>query len=228
MNTIFDILVGMFIGGFLLVIVITATDSGTRAFVNFNSDAVVQSNLANTSNTIQYDLRKMGYEIPEAFESTILQVAQPNHLKFLSQLNLDAQRNLSASGACDQIPDTIEYTVSPLESINFDDTTLTIYKVQRSIKIANESAQNSLVGTIGNNDVFRYLDQLGDPVPIIQATRMVEVTLTAYNPRIILSPDMFSGGNSAEDVEFRKQELRRLLRASFWRQTRLVSKNLKR
>ena len=84
------------------------------------------------------------------------------------------------------------------------------------------------MGTIGNSDVFRYLDQLGDPVPIIQATRMVEVTLTAYNPRIILSPDMFSGGNSAEDVEFRKQELRRLLRASFWRQTRLVSKNLKR
>ncbi len=58
---------------------------------------------------------------------------------------------------------------------------------------------------------------------------MVEVTLTAYDPRVVLSKDWVDSRlNEIGNEDFRKQELRRLLRASYWRQTRLISKNLKR
>lgn len=82
------------------------------------------------------------------------------------------------------------------------------------------------------HEFFRYLDQIGNPVdPGMEliATKMVEVTLTMFNPRVVLSPELVKKEvSSIQDQEFRKRELRRLLRTSFWRQTRLVSKNLRR
>jgi hypothetical protein len=85
------------------------------------------------------------------------------------------------------------------------------------------------IGVIGNRNLFRYLDQIGDEVAFIPATRMVEVTLTAFNPRIFISRDWIDSKiHNISDEEFRKRELRRLLRASYWRQTRLISRNLRR
>jgi hypothetical protein len=230
MTVILDFVMGAIIGGFLLLIGLTATESGTRTFYNYNADAIVQMNLTNTSNTIQYDLRKMGYGVPEALQGTIVQVAQPNHFKYLTHLNMDADCNLSSQGPTfvDNIVDTIDYTISALQNFTFPDTTITIYQVQRTISIVGESPQSIMIGTIGNSDVFRYLNQIGEPAPIQQAIKMVEVTLTAFDPQIVLSPDMFTGGDTPEEIEFRAQELRRLLRASYWRQTRLISRNLRR
>jgi len=53
------------------------------------------------------------------------------------------------------------------------------------------------------------------------------VTLTAFNPEVVLSPENVKTDlNNIQDSEFRKQELKRLLRTTYWRQTRMVSKNL--
>jgi hypothetical protein len=89
MTAMIDVIGGLFIGGFLLLIALTATDTATTEFFNYNADAIMQQNLANTSEIIQYDLRKMGFGIPEAFQSSILQVATGNRLKFLAHLNSD-------------------------------------------------------------------------------------------------------------------------------------------
>jgi hypothetical protein len=86
-----------------------------------------------------------------------------------------------------------------------------------------------IVGVIGNAQMFRYLDQLGQEVAFIPATKMIEVTLTAFDPRIFLSRDWIDSKlNEISNAEYRKRELRRLLRASYWRQTRLISRNLRR
>jgi len=219
MTSLLDIIGASIIGGMVLLLVLTVTDSGTREFFNYNVDAIVQANLAHMAHLTEYDLRKMGFGINESQQGTILQIANSNRLKFLTQLNMNV----------DSIPDTIEYNIVQDEIIDYGDTTLTMYKVFRSVKIAQHSSENMDIGKIGNSNVFRYLDQIGEPAEIIQATKMVEVTLVTYEPRIVLSPEFVTTKLDGIDrADLRKRELRRLLRPSFWRQTRLVSKNLRR
>ncbi|MBD3288971.1 hypothetical protein GF337_09225 [candidate division KSB1 bacterium] len=219
MTSLLDIIGASIIGGMLLLLVLTVTDYGTREFFNYNADAIVQANLAHMAHLAEYDLRKMGFGINEGQQSTILQIANSDHLKFLSQLNFDV----------DTVPDTIEYEIVQDEIIDYGDTTLTMYKVLRSVTIVQHSIESMNIGKIGNQNVFRYLNQVGEPVEITQETKMVELTLVTFEPRIILSPEFVTTKlDSIDRADLRKQELRRLLRPSFWRQTRLVSKNLRR
>ncbi|MBN2008345.1 hypothetical protein JW960_03245 [candidate division KSB1 bacterium] len=219
MNSMLDILAGMLIGGMIMILTLTVTERGNREFFNYNADAIVQSNLAQIAHITEWDLRKMGYGIKEAQTPTILQVAEDDQLKYLTHLN----------ASTDQVADTIEYTIIPDEVIDYGDTSLTMYNIYRKITIAGETPDVNMIGKIGNGNVFRYLDQIGNPAPVQMATRMVEVTLVAFNPRVVLSPDFVAARlDSVNGAKQRKEELTRLLRPSFWRQTRLVSKNLRR
>ncbi len=230
MGSLLDYITALIIGGAILLITMRVTDTGTREFLNYNSDAISQINLANMSNIIEYDLRKMGYGIPE--NEQVLFIAEQNRLKFIAHLNREFDYFGHLIPHRDNIPDTIEYIVTLAETIDYGDTSLRMYKVTRRLMITGEGEKISDIGRIGNGRVFRYLDQLGNPVDMgteLIATKMVEVTLTAFNPRVVLSPELVRREvSNIRDIEFRKKELRRLLRTSYWRQTRLVSKNLKR
>ncbi|MBN2366305.1 MAG: hypothetical protein EH225_10130 [Calditrichaeota bacterium] len=231
MSIVIDIVGGLFIGGFLMVMALTATNNATTEFFNYNSDAIVQQNLARISQVIQYDLRKMGFGIPENQSHTILDIAQANRLRFLSHLNSDpdCKVNIPAVTTIDNFVDSIEYRILPYDSVDYGDTVIVTYEVSRHIYVSPSYQQTMTVGIIGNPLAFRYLDQVGQPVGSITMTRMVEVTLTAYDPRIVVSTDWVDSRlNDISNAAYRKQELRRLLRASYWRQTRLISKNLKR
>lgn len=230
MTSVLDYIIAMVVGGAILLITITVTDTGTREFLNYNSDAIIQMNLINMSNTIEYDLRKMGYGIPEGDQ--VLFMAQPNHLKFIAHLNRDFDYFGHLIAHRDNIPDTIEYVITLAETIDYGDTILKMYKITRILKVTGEGVSSNDIGRIGNAGVFRYLDQIGNPVDPgteLVSSKMVEVTLTAFNPRVVLSPELVRKEVAGiQDQEFRKKELRRLLRTSFWKQTRLVSKNLRR
>ena len=231
MNAFMDVIIAMFMGGMLLLMALGASERGVQEFFNQNSDAIVQRNLTQTSNIMQFDMRKIGFQVPETKKDSIIITAAPDHFKYLAQLNFDADSYLEVPGVTtyDSIPDTMEYSIILDETFNFTDTTIYTYNIIRTIKLDGETPYNSLIGTIGNNDVFEYLDQIGRPVGVTMATRMVEMTLTAYNPRVILSPEhVMTHVGGIADSTFRKRELRRILRASYWRQTRLVSKNLRR
>ena len=230
MALVLDLIGGLFVGGFLLIIALSATDTATTEFYNYNSDAIVQQNLARMSDVIQYDLRKMGFGIPEAQKATILNISQPNRLKFLTHLNSDPDCIVNISGlSIDTIVDSVEYQVVPFDSIDYYDTVIVTYQVRRRLFISPNYTSDMSIGIIGNPEAFRYLDQVGNPVAFISETRMVEVTLTAYDPRVVLSTAwIVSRLNVIGNEDFRIRELRRLLRASYWRQTRLISKNLKR
>lgn len=230
MASILDYIMATVIGGVILLITIVVTDTTTRDFANYNSDAITQINLANMSSIIEYDLRKMGYGVPEG--NRILFIARPNHLKFIVDLNREFDYFGHVIPHRDNIADTIEYIITLAEKIDYGDTSLFIYKITRILKVTGEGVRSTDIGRIGNGQVFRYLDQIGNPVDPgseLVASKMVEVTLTAFNPRVVLSPELVRKEVSGiKDREFRKKELRRLLRTSFWRQTRLVSKNLRR
>jgi hypothetical protein len=232
MALVIDIVGGLFIGGFLMIIALTATDTATTEFYNYNSDAIVQQHLAQMSSVIQYDLRKMGFGIPEQNKNTILQSAQPNRLKFLAHLNSSPTCKIADPNVTtiDNIVDSIEYRVIPFDSIDYVDTVIVTYQVRREIFVSPGYNSTIGIGIIGNPNAFRYLNQIGKPVAVMSEVQMVEVTLTAYDPRIVLSTDWIDSrvNEVGYNEEFRKRELRRLLRASYWRQTRLISKNLKR
>lgn len=222
MQSIIDILGAMFIGGILILVAMTALDGGLQAFVNNNADAIVQNELADLSRTMQFDLRKMGYGIPEAQSSTILQIAQSDHLKYLTNLNLTEPYN--GVGGIDSTPDTIEYQVVPFQSYNFIDTSIAVFGLNRTVKVVGHATETLQVGTITNTDVFRYLNQAGVPVAYTPATKMVEVTFVSLNPQIYLNQEVLLATNPVD----RMKELRKLVKESFWRQTRVVSKNLRR
>jgi hypothetical protein len=212
MQSMIDILGAMMIGSILLLMAMSSLDAGLQRFVNHNADAIVQNELAGLSEIIQEDLRKMGYGIPEAESGDIIQIAQANRLKFLSRVNSDA------------VADTIEYLISALDTITFIDTSIVLYGITRTVTIASGSTNSGHVGTISIPTIFRYLNQVGVEVVLITATRMVEVTLVSLNPNIYLSDEVFIASSPAE----RMVELRKLLRESYWRQTRVISKNLRR
>jgi tetrahydromethanopterin S-methyltransferase subunit F len=153
-------------------------------------------------------------------------------LKFLAHLNSSPTCKIADPNVTtiDNIVDSIEYRVIPFDSIDYVDTVIVTYQVRREIFVSPGYNSTIGIGIIGNPNAFRYLNQIGKPVAVMSEVQMVEVTLTAYDPRIVLSTDWIDSrvNEVGYNEEFRKRELRRLLRASYWRQTRLISKNLKR
>ncbi len=221
-----DILGGMVIGGILLIVAISAMDNAVEQFVNHNADAIVQNELTGLTQIIQHDLRKMGYGIPENQQNTILRIGQPTHLKYLTNLNMERDYFADQHGNLhiDVIPDTIEYQIAVFDTVNFIDTSIVLYSVTRTVKVTQENPSVSYIGTIVNNSVFRYLDQIGNPTGVLPATKMIEVTLVAMNPNIYINNDVLLALGPVE----RMRELRKLIRESYWRQTRVISKNLRR
>lgn len=214
MDTIIDIMGSMIIGSILLLIALSAMDGAVRQFVNHNVDAIVQNELVETTGILQYDLRKMGYGIPENQQADIIQIAQPDRVKYLANLN----------SPTDEIPDTIEYFIAAFDTVNFIDTSFVLYGINRSVKFSNGISQSGQIGAIANNAVFKYLDQIGDSAEVAQAITMVEVTIVAMNPNIYVNEEVLLAATPEE----RMTELRKLIRESYWRQTRVVSKNLRR
>ena len=213
MASILDIIASTIFGGLLVVMTLTAIDSGVTQFFNYNSDAIVQSQLAETANIIQYDLRKVGFGIPESQQDSVLAMALPNNLKYISHLNFFS----------DQIIDTVEYIIQVYDTLDIPDTLIVMYDVIRIVKISGAAIDSGSVGRIGNDSIFIYLDQIGNPASIIMEIKMVEVTIIAFTPDLVLSQEFLK----LSGLE-RKEELERLMRESYWRQTRVLSRNLKR
>lgn len=212
MQVLIDILTSVFVGGILLVTTMTAMDESVRQFVNHNADAIVQNELAGMTEIVQEDLRKMGYNVPESMQQQIIQQADSASVTFLASLNGDATM------------DTIAYAVSPFDSVAFVDTVLVLYGVNRRVAEGGGTSSARMIGTIANPRVFRYLDQIGREVTVLQAAKMVEVTMIALNPSVYIDNAYLAAQTPAE----RAAALRDLVKLSFWRQTRVISKNLRR
>jgi hypothetical protein len=213
MAAIFDIMASFIIGGLLVLMTLTAVSSGVTQFFNYNSDAIAQTNLTETADIIEYDLRKVGFAIPEIMKDSILIIAWPNRLKYISHLNYFT----------DHVVDTVEYFIQPADTIQYPDTSLIVYDVIRVSEISGFPLDSGSVGRIANDSIFVYLDQVGDPATLIKTIKMVEVTLIAFTPELVLSDEILK-----LQGDERREEFERLMRESYWRQTRVLSRNLKR
>ncbi len=231
MSTVLDVIGGVVIGGMLMLIALTTSDIGMRNMFNENADGIVQSNMNRMTRIIEFDLRKMGFAVPEAQLDNTVQIALPGHLKFLAQLNLDADTYYKIPGLSifDTQVDTIDYFVSPGPSVTLGDTSFSLYNVQRTVKIAGGPTRVTVLGNISNSDVFTYFNQVGQPAFTNSEIRLVDIKLASLNPNVVLSPDILQEEiNDIQNSSFKKKEIQRLLRPTFWRQRRLIARNLRR
>jgi hypothetical protein len=84
-----------------------------------------------------------------------------------------------------------------------------------------------MLGLVSNNQVFNFYDQNGNETYTTQAIRIVSVNLAALNPDVILTPDYVSANlNEISDINFRRKELQRMLRPTFWQYRKLVLQNM--
>ncbi len=231
MSSIIDIIGAMFIGGMLMLIAMNASDTAAREFFNQNSDAITQANLSQISDIIGFDLKKMGFGIAET--DTIVFTAEDDHLKFTTHLNSHPDYNINLSGVnyIDQIPDTIEYTISTAETITYGTVSITLFNIHRRIRIPPSVDVSYVVGQSGNSNPFTYLDQMGNATTNISAIANVELQLSAFNSEVVLSPELVMESLDMGDAttqELQERELRLILRPAYWKQTRYSARNLKR
>jgi len=228
-SSLLDIISASLIGGILLIVAISASDNGTQEFFNQNSDQIMQSNLTQMSRIIRSDFNKMGFGIPET--DTVVFVSTQSRFKYIAQLNQHPDYNMLVDGVTyfDNIPDTIEYEIALDDTFSIADLTVSQYNVTRTVKMPPSASESFVIGKIGNLSVFEYFDVLGNPVLLPEDVRNVEAQFSTINPRIILSPELvLQDLGSIADQQRRTQELKRLLRPSYWKQVRFASRNLRR
>ena len=229
MSSYLDILSGTIIGGMVMLIALTASDLGLRRMYNHNADEILQSNLKRITQVIEFDLRKMGFGVPDDELPNIIQIKDPDRLKFLVQLNMDTDTFYPAAGitTTDTQVDTLEYRIQNGTTITIADSNVVLYEVVRLVKFNGAATQTHSLGFISNNDVFTYLDQAGNETSLTPAVRMIEISLAALNPQVMITPELVSASlGGIADEDFRRQELLRLLQPAYWQNRRLISRNL--
>lgn len=169
MGSMIDIIGSSIIGGLLLLILFNVLDTTNEYFITHGDDLIVQQNLTSLATSLENDLKKMGYAVPENETSII--IADSTDLKFRGDLNKDF------------LPDTVEYYLGPISDLtstqNPDDRY--IYRKVNGLPLNGEK-----VGVVSLFK-FEYLDQDGIEVSNLNTIKMVRITLKVENSAVYSS-----------------------------------------
>ena len=200
MAAILDYISSVIIGGLVLLMALNALDTKQKYFFAHNDDVIVQQSLTSISRTLEYDLKKMGFAVPET--DPIIKVADSLKLTFMG----DVER--------DFVQDSISYYVGPLSEANFTKNPRDRFLYR---KVNGQPSNGFIVGLVSNFR-FDYLNQDGQIVNTSNPSsypsiKMIRITLKVENPAVYTEKDV------ASESEYQ---------TAFWQQTRLVSRNLRR
>ncbi len=200
MGVILDIVNSIIIGGFIILMAFGILDSTNKFLYSHNDDLIVQQNLTAITSTLEYDLKKIGFAIPE--HENIVLLADTNHMQMRGDVNRDWKA------------DTIEYYVGKPSELahtqNPDDRFL--YR-----KINGLPTNGMRVGIV-TLFRFHYLDQDRVMVDISNPINWKKIKLVRTTMRVE-NPSVYS-----EDKNPNKNEYQ----TAFWQETDLVSRNLRR
>lgn len=149
-STLIDILGSVIVGGMLLLILFRLNDAATENTYNYGGELIVQQNLVEVVQLLEYDFRKIGYckdweQIPDPSKSIIM--ADSNAISFLTDYNSDG------------IVDTMHYYLGPDSSLtstpNPNDRIL--YRI-----VNNNPEAGANLGVTEFN--LLYYDALGNPI----------------------------------------------------------------
>ncbi|MFA3784060.1 hypothetical protein ABRY23_13450 [Melioribacteraceae bacterium 4301-Me] len=108
-STLIDILGSTIIGGMLLLILLRINDSAVENTYTYGGELIVQQNLVDLVELLEYDFRKIGYckdwqAIPDPSKAILF--ADSNSISFLTDVNSDG------------IPDTLHYYTGPTSELS--------------------------------------------------------------------------------------------------------------
>ena len=166
MSSLIDVIGSSIIGGFLLLLLFNVFDTTNEYFISHGDDLIVQQNLTSVAGILEWDLRKMGFMVPET-EPTILQ-ADSTTLKFKGDINKDFS------------VDTVEFYLGPttdlLTTQNPDDRF--VYR-----KLNGLPVNGAKVGVV-TNFKFEYLDQDGNEVSDLSSIKMIRINMKVENAAV--------------------------------------------
>ena len=206
MSTIMDIILSIFLGGILLLVILSANDLTAETTYMLNGDLFVQQMLVSVVQIVEGEIRNMGYGCPDSLGATVV-VAQDSAIAFLEDFGLDG------------VIDTVRYYTGPPSELasTQNDSDRFLY---RQISGSPRSA----IGVVTRFQL-RYFSQgqadtLIPPIPPLDLSsiKVVEITLEVQNPY----------GLYRRQSQVEAGERNALYSSSMWRQTRLASQNLRR
>ena len=98
MSTVIDLMGSFFIGGLVLLMILTAQSTLVQNAHERTMDLVVQGNMTTLVEILQYDVRKMGFGVPDSVDAVL--AADSTSVTFLADLEADGS------------VDTVVYSVS--------------------------------------------------------------------------------------------------------------------
>lgn len=200
MGSLIDIIGSTMIGAIVILMVLNVLDTRHKFSYKYSDDLIVQQNLTSISKNLEYDLKKMGFAVPE--EEDVLLLADSLHLRYRG----DVDRNWQ--------PDTVEYYVGPVSGAASTPNPRDRFLYR---KVNGNPSNGDIVGLV-TEFKFEYLNQDAELVDTsipsnISSVKMMRITLRVENPAV------YSGESNPSFSEYE---------SAFWQQTRLVSRNLRR
>lgn len=199
-SSILDIIGSFVIAGFLFLMTMRLNQSSTETSSAYHAQLNLQTNLTTVVNILEFDLRKIGYcrDFSKIPDpSKALLLADSNKIKFLCDYNNDGEL------------DSVYYWLGPPSELADTPNPRDCYLYKQTNSMTPEK-WNFGITTFG----LRYYDALGDPVPFPvanpSAVYSMEISIQVqwpdpYDPVYVNDPYAYE---------------------TFWRQIRLVSRNL--
>lgn len=201
-STIIDIVGSMIIGGTLLVVLWRLNDATTANTYNYSGELSLQQNLATIATIIENDFRKIGYcaDWNVMPDSAWIILADSNKIKYLTDIDFDGDGTTHPNG----VIDTMYYYLGPASELSTTENPRdrVLYRVVNS-----ETPVKTNLGVTQFNIV--YFNPLGDTIPF-PVTEPAEISTMEINVTV--------ENTAAYDKQYS---------SAFWRQIRLVARNLK-
>jgi len=209
-QVIIDIIASSMTFGTLLLMAIRLNGSVNENLQRYNGDLIVQNNIVTVIAMIEYDFRKIGYckdptQLPDPTKAIIL--ADSTRLKFYTDLatsaNPDGDGNL----------DILYYYLGPTSELSMtpNPRDRILYRVEN-----NKPPKGANLGVTLSD--LKYFDALNDPItfPIANPGQIWAMQITMQVENL-----------AAAELKFNTASFDNQYSSAFWRQVRLVSRNLK-
>ncbi len=207
-STLLDILGSTIVGGLLLMILLRMNDTAVENNYLFSGEKIVQQNLVDLVQLIEYDFRKIGYcanwtSIPDPAKAILN--ATDTSITFLTDVAV-SQSNLEGDGN----PDTLKYFLGSKSELtstpNPNDRIL--YRV-----VNNQPVKGSNLGV--TQFKLTYYDALGDTLKPSEMPSEPPLGISTIQIDVAVeNPAAYGNDYSAE-------------KRVIWRQIRLAARNLK-
>jgi hypothetical protein len=201
-STLIDILGSTLVGGMIFLILLRINDSAVEnTFIN-GGEYIIQLNLVEIVQVLEYDFRKIGYcatwsKIPDPSKAIIM--ADSSSISFLT--------DVGSNGSVD----TLHYYLGPASELSMtsNPNDRLLYRVVNS-----ETPIGANLGVVVFN--LTYYNPLGDTIysPVAQPGEIqnIQIDIKVENTETFTS--------SVEEGE-------QIISSAFWRQIRLVARNLR-